>query len=58
MPTRLPHRIAVVGAGPIGSALAGHLILAGNGARTMFGPKLFRPRRRARQQAVPTRGVQ
>jgi 3-hydroxyisobutyrate dehydrogenase-like beta-hydroxyacid dehydrogenase len=30
MPTRLQHRIAVVGAGPIGSALAGHLILAGN----------------------------
>ena len=30
MPTRLQHQIAVVGAGPIGSALAGHLILAGN----------------------------
>jgi 2-polyprenyl-6-methoxyphenol hydroxylase-like FAD-dependent oxidoreductase len=30
MPTRQQHRIAVVGAGPIGSALAGHLILAGN----------------------------
>ena len=30
MPTRLQHRIAVVAAGPIGSALAGHLILAGN----------------------------
>jgi 8-hydroxy-5-deazaflavin:NADPH oxidoreductase len=26
----LPHRIAIVGAGLIGSALAGHLILAGN----------------------------
>jgi ketopantoate reductase len=25
----LSHRIAVVGAGPIGSALAGHLILGG-----------------------------
>ena len=30
MPMGLPHRIAIVGAGPIGSALAGHLILAGN----------------------------
>src|ERR1700744_2066872 len=30
MLTRLQHRIAIVGAGPIGSALAGHLILAGN----------------------------
>ena len=30
MLTRLSHRIAIVGAGPIGSALAGHLILAGN----------------------------
>ena len=30
MPMGLPHRIAIVGAGLIGSALAGHLILAGN----------------------------
>jgi predicted dinucleotide-binding enzyme len=30
MPIGLAHRIAIVGAGPIGSALAGHLILAGN----------------------------
>src|SRR5271163_2666358 len=30
MPTGLPYRIAIVGAGPMGSALAGHLILAGN----------------------------
>jgi predicted dinucleotide-binding enzyme len=30
MPMGLPHRIAIVGAGPIGSALAGHLILAGD----------------------------
>jgi predicted dinucleotide-binding enzyme len=30
MPTGLPHRIAIVGAGLIGSAWAGHLILAGN----------------------------
>jgi hypothetical protein len=30
MPTRLPHGIAVVGAGLIGSALAGHLILGGS----------------------------
>jgi hypothetical protein len=30
MLTRLSHRIAIVGAGPIGSPLAGHLILAGN----------------------------
>jgi ketopantoate reductase len=28
MPMGLPHRIAIVGAGLIGSALAGHLILA------------------------------
>jgi predicted dinucleotide-binding enzyme len=47
MPMGLPHRIAIVGAGLIGSALAGHLILAGNnviiGARR---PKraLARPR--------------
>jgi 8-hydroxy-5-deazaflavin:NADPH oxidoreductase len=30
MPAGLPHRIAIVGAGPMGSALAGHLVLAGN----------------------------
>src|SRR6202789_4529889 len=30
MPTGLPHRVAIIGTGPIGSALAGHLILAGN----------------------------
>ena len=30
MTTGLPLRIAIVGAGPMGSALAGHLILAGN----------------------------
>ena len=30
MLTSLSHRIAIVGAGPIGSPLAGHLILAGN----------------------------
>ena len=65
MPTRLQHQIAVVGAGPIGSALAGHLILAGNkvtiGTRrpdAFTPPDYQRPRRRARQQAVPTRGVQ
>ena len=29
MPMGLPHRIAIVGAGLIGSALAGHLILGG-----------------------------
>ena len=44
MPMGLPHRIAIVGAGPIGSALAGHLILAGNkvlvGARR---PDAFTP---------------
>src|ERR1700691_5223243 len=44
MPMRLPHRIAIVGAGPIGSALAGHLVLAGNkvtiGARR---PDAFTP---------------
>src|ERR1700734_3491190 len=40
----LPYRIAIVGAGPMGSALAGHLILAGNkvtiGARR---PDAFTP---------------
>ncbi|MGB7142413.1 NADPH-dependent F420 reductase [Mycobacterium sp.] len=44
MPIRLPHRVAIVGAGPIGSALAGHLVLAGNrvtiGARR---PDAFAP---------------
>jgi 3-hydroxyisobutyrate dehydrogenase-like beta-hydroxyacid dehydrogenase len=30
MATGLQYRIAIVGAGLIGSALAGHLILAGN----------------------------
>src|SRR5271155_155652 len=30
MTMRLPLRIAIVGAGPMGSALAGHLILAGD----------------------------
>jgi predicted dinucleotide-binding enzyme len=44
MPMGLPHRIAIVGAGLIGSALAGHLILAGNkviiGARR---PDAFTP---------------
>ena len=30
MPMELPHRIAIVGAGLIGSALAGHLILGGS----------------------------
>ena len=30
MPMGLPHRIAVVGAGLMGSALAGHLILGGS----------------------------
>src|ERR1700684_1451706 len=44
MPMRLPHRVAIVGAGPIGSALAGHLVLAGNkvtiGARR---PDAFTP---------------
>jgi predicted dinucleotide-binding enzyme len=30
MPMGLPHRIAIVGTGPMGSALASHLILAGN----------------------------
>ena len=30
MPMGLPRRIAVVGAGMIGSALAGHLILGGS----------------------------
>ncbi|MGA7132589.1 MAG: NAD(P)-binding domain-containing protein [Mycobacterium sp.] len=44
MPMRLPHRVAIVGAGPIGSALAGHLVLAGNrvtiGARR---PDAFAP---------------
>jgi predicted dinucleotide-binding enzyme len=30
MPPGLPHRIAIIGAGSIGSALAAHLILAGN----------------------------
>jgi len=30
MPMGLPHRIAVVGAGLIGSALADHLILGGS----------------------------
>ncbi|HXO48995.1 MAG TPA: NAD(P)-binding domain-containing protein, partial [Mycobacterium sp.] len=44
MPIGLPQRIAIVGAGLIGSALAGHLILAGNkviiGARR---PDAFSP---------------
>ncbi len=44
MPTGLRHRVAIVGTGPIGSALAGHLILAGNkvtiGARR---PDAFTP---------------
>jgi len=44
MPMGLPHRIAIVDAGLIGSALAGHLILAGNkviiGARR---PDAFTP---------------
>src|SRR5271163_1437109 len=44
MPMGLPHRIAIVGDGLIGSALAGHLILAGNkvviGARR---PDAFAP---------------
>ena len=44
MPMGLQHRIAIVGAGLIGSALAGHLILAGNkviiGARR---PDAFTP---------------
>jgi 2-polyprenyl-6-methoxyphenol hydroxylase-like FAD-dependent oxidoreductase len=44
MPMGLPHRIAIVGAGPIGSALAGHLVLAGDkvtiGARR---PDAFTP---------------
>jgi hypothetical protein len=30
MPTRLPHGIAIIGAGLIGSALAGHLIPGGS----------------------------
>jgi predicted dinucleotide-binding enzyme len=30
MTTRRSRRIAVIGAGPIGSVLAGHLIIAGN----------------------------
>ena len=30
MTVELPHRIAIIGAGSIGSALAGHLILAGD----------------------------
>jgi 8-hydroxy-5-deazaflavin:NADPH oxidoreductase len=44
MPMGLPHRIAIVGAGLIGSALAGHLILAGN--RVIIGarrPDAFTP---------------
>jgi len=44
MPMGLPHRIAIVGAGSIGSALAGHLVLAGDkviiGARR---PDAFTP---------------
>src|SRR6202023_1992247 len=44
MPLGLPHRSAIVGAGLIGSGLAGHLILAGNkvivGARR---PDAFTP---------------
>ena len=38
MPMGLPHRIAIVGAGLIGSALAGHLILAGNKVTIGFAP--------------------
>jgi hypothetical protein len=48
MPVGLKHRIAIIGAGSIGSALAGHPILAGSG-----GPGDSQRRGRVARRGLP-----